>query len=128
MWADVILVLGTFQLAAFLVIRCGRLVSPPERNNRVATTEKGATIRLPPPPNLRSDLFVYQRSERLSWHRPGLRLLTNVGEARADIQPTVLLKQSEQVIRIGNFAGDDFFFSLLINYRECDLTNPASLE
>src|SRR5438876_4486493 len=56
---------------------------------------------------------------RLGRHRPALcTSLANRGNAAADIQPSLLLKQPEQVIAVRDFAGDDLFSALLVSHRK----------
>src|SRR6266581_6988827 len=56
---------------------------------------------------------------RLRRHRPALcPSLANRGNAAADIQPSLLLKQPEQVIAVRDFAGDDLFSALLVSHRK----------
>src|SRR5215470_13751141 len=60
---------------------------------------------------------------RLRRHGPALSSagFANGGDATAHIQPSLFLEQLEEVVSVGNFAGDDFFPALLVGHGEGDL-------
>src|SRR5207302_4933685 len=47
--------------------------------------------------------------------------LANRSHTAANVQPAILLEYFKQIVGVGNLARDDFFFSLLIRDRECNL-------
>src|ERR1700682_3393116 len=58
----------------------------------------------------------------LSRHRSKLpTTLADRGNTPADVQPAVFLKEMEKVIAVGDPAGDDLFFSLIISNGEGNL-------
>src|SRR5712672_2316614 len=65
---------------------------------------------------------TFSQASILSRHRSTLRTtLADRGNTPADVQPAVFLKEMEKVIAVGNLAGDDLFFSLIIGNGEGNL-------
>src|SRR5436853_3048031 len=64
----------------------------------------------------------FSQDSTLSGHCSTLpATLADRGITAANVQPTVFLKEMEKVIAVGNLAGDDLFFSLIIGNGEGNL-------